>query len=1540
MDPSSTAPGGVHRARLFTGICLALIPTGASFAIVSNILVPLKQEFILTNYHVGLIGGAALWGMAISLLVLGPLLEVFGLKNGARFAFVAHLAGITLMIAAVTRAGDPSAFWILMAGAATLAVGNGMIEVAGNPLVAALFPEDKTTRLNWFHAFFPIGIVAGGLVGFALATWGGTFGRWPYQLAVIYLPILAYGWMVLPERFPKTENAEAGLPVAEMFRYTLTHPLFLLMLAMMAITTSIELGPMRWVPAVLQAVGMHGILVLVWISGWMVVLRLLATHFVERLAPTGMLLSAAILTGAGLLGLSFVEGLWSALAVATLFAWGVAFFFPTMVGVVSEKLPKTGSLGIVLTAGVGLGAAGGVGVPLMGKIADQYLAEALDPARTVALLESVEERFPLYLERAGSAVDVASLGYRDQDVEEALEATRTALSGYRESGVMPGDATANALRAIVASRLPDEPLIGTAGALLQPAEARGGQVSFRFVAPMALILIAVFGTMYVRDRRSGGYRAVRLDVVRETGAGAVAGGAAAVGASLGGAAAGAPASSGRAATRAPSGGGASGKALVLSLLMAAGAGTVPDQVAAQDEGSASRPAASGPERLRVLFLGDDGHHRPSERARQVLPVLAANGIDLFYTDRPAELNAAALEPYHALVLYNNHAAIERRELNALLDFVRGGRGLVVLHCASASFQNSEEFIRLVGAAFKSHGTGTFGAVRVAPDHPIVRGVPAFETWDETYVHTKHNPVNRTVLEVRREGGHEEPWTWVRTYGAGRVFYTAWGHDQRTWGNAGFQELLGRGIRWTAGDWALEMPVADPGVEYVDLEVPLPTYLRPPAEWNTLGEPIERAQAALPTDASLRLATLRPGFRAEPYAVEPMIGNIIDFTWDARGRMWAVETQDYPNNLLPDGEPGNDRILILEDTDADGRADRTTVFADGLNLATSLVLVNGGLVVAQAPHILFFEDTDGDDRADTRRTIMTGWPRDDTHGTPSNFRYGFDNQVLASVGYNGFRGTVDGVTYERGDFGAGYFRFRPDGSSLDYLARTSNNTWGVALTEDGYVFGSTANRRPSNYVHIPGRYYRALGVREPTLPSIEDSPDIYAVGRALQVDQFDMYTAAAAHEIYTARAFPPEYWNRVAFVAEPTGHLVGMFELEDAGSTFVARNRWSLMASRDQWTAPVQVKVGPDGALWVSDFYTLVAQHNPTPEDMQGCCERGPGNAYETPNRDRLHGRVYRIVHEGAPPAAPMRLDGAGPEQLVEALRHDNMFWRMTAQRLLVERGGRDVVPALVAMVRDHTVDHLGLNVGALHALWTLDGLGALADAGEARDAARAALHHPAGSLRHAALMVLPRDERLLDDLLAAGILPERASPTPVDYTVPTAVLQDADPKVRLQALLTVSELPASPRAAASVSAALLTPSNARDAWLPDAAAMAGAPQGPDFLAELVRREVPSDSVAVAGIGRAVEMMARFHAAEGEAAAMVTLVSAAPDATPALASALLDGIAEGWPEERAIALSAEQRAALRAAAGRASPELTPGLDAVAQRWQTPDLFRTP
>ncbi|MDZ7720131.1 MAG: MFS transporter [Balneolaceae bacterium] len=163
----------LERKKLFAGICLALLPTAFSFILVSNILGQLKNEFILTNADVGYIGGAALWGMAISLLVIGPFLEKIGLKKATIGAFVGHISGVTLFLIGYLFAGDPSAFWILFLGAIGMGVGNGMIEVAGNPLTAALYPDNKTTKLNLFHSFYPGGLVVGGLLGWIMTQIGG-----------------------------------------------------------------------------------------------------------------------------------------------------------------------------------------------------------------------------------------------------------------------------------------------------------------------------------------------------------------------------------------------------------------------------------------------------------------------------------------------------------------------------------------------------------------------------------------------------------------------------------------------------------------------------------------------------------------------------------------------------------------------------------------------------------------------------------------------------------------------------------------------------------------------------------------------------------------------------------------------------------------------------------------------------------------------------------------------------------------------------------------------------------------------------------------------------------------------------------------------------------------------------------------------------------------------------------------------------------------------------------------------------------------------
>jgi putative membrane-bound dehydrogenase-like protein len=594
-------------------------------------------------------------------------------------------------------------------------------------------------------------------------------------------------------------------------------------------------------------------------------------------------------------------------------------------------------------------------------------------------------------------------------------------------------------------------------------------------------------------------------------------------------------------------------ALLLTLSACASAGSV--------EGARAPGAErASQDRLNVLFLGDNGHHQPWQRLKVAKPGLASQGLEIVYTDQVSDLREEVLSRYDALMIYGNQPRMTDEQLQALLNFIRNGGGLVAVHSASASFQDNEEFVRLVGGAFKSHGEGTFRTVRTQPDHPAVRDLPEVESWDETYVHSKLSPDN-VVLAVRRDQHGEEPWTWVRNFGQGRVFYTAWGHDQRTWSNPAFQQLLAQGTKWAAGDWALAIRPPQPPAGRMSLEVPLPYY--PAGErWGTTGEPIRQAPTPIPAAQSQPLIVLPPGFRAELFAEEPMVVNPIDVQWDARGRLWALETVDYPNDFSEDGV-GNDRLVILEDTNGNGRADRRTVFAEGLNIPTSFVFANGGVIVAQAPNFVFLKDTSGDDRADVRQVIMGGWGTFDTHAGPSNLRYGFDNQIWGAVGYSAYRG-LD----EKGDslrFGQAIYRFRPDGSGLEHVASFSNNTWGLGFNETFDVFGSTANNTHAVYVGIPHRYSNGVNGFFPRAGSlkIDGHYEMRPITPNIrQVDVFGGFTSAAGFNLYTARSFPREYWNRVALVSDPTGHLLHRAILERNGAGYLERDGWNLLAGAE------------------------------------------------------------------------------------------------------------------------------------------------------------------------------------------------------------------------------------------------------------------------------------------------------------------------------------------------------------------------------------------
>jgi putative membrane-bound dehydrogenase-like protein len=803
--------------------------------------------------------------------------------------------------------------------------------------------------------------------------------------------------------------------------------------------------------------------------------------------------------------------------------------------------------------------------------------------------------------------------------------------------------------------------------------------------------------------------------------------------------------------------------------------------------------------IHILFLGDNGHHRPRDLFETLQNSFNAAGFDSTYRDTPEALTTENLASCDVLLLYNNLGVLSPDQEEALIAFVENGGGLVVVHSASAAFGNSDKYIELIGGRFQSHGAGTFSVLVNDTLHPAMNGISGFVLWDETYVHDRFAHDNR-VLMLREEGEGYEPVTWVRTRGKGRVFYTALGHDERTWEKEEFQELLERGIRWAAGELeGLPAPEKVPAKQpEIEKEVPVP----------------------LSPEESMKRMSLPEGFRAELFAAEPDIVNPIAFAFDARGRAWVAESVDYPNRPLPDGE-GHDRIKICEDTDGDGRADKFTVFAQGLNIPTSLVHANGGILVACAPDILFLKDTGGDDVADVRKVLLTGFGKEDTHAVHSNFLYGFDNWIWATIGYSGAKINIGDVTHE---FRQGLFRFRPDGSGLEFVTNTTNNTWGLGIDEENEVFASTANGQHSVHLSIPNRFYESVhGFSGNGSLGIEAHEFFHPISRVRQVDHHGMFTAAAGHAPYTARSFPKSYWNRKAFVCEPTGHLIHTNVMAKKGSSYSALDGWNLLASEDEWTAPVAAEVGPDGAVWFLDWYNFIIRHNPTPPGFV----TGAGNAYETPMRDKEHGRIYRIVHEDSRPSKTYDLDNATPDELVGALSSDNLFWRRHAQRLLVEKEDKSVLHRLAMLASDPSLDETGNNPAAVHALWTMQGLGAFE--GETPDPriwselAMEALGHPAAAVRKAALGVLPPNLDSLQSILTRGIL------------------SDPDPRVRRQALLALSDLPS----LAAVGKNLIEIFNdlrdskdLKDPWLATAATIAAARHDAAFLQAVANLDDP------------------------------------------------------------------------------------------------------
>lgn len=502
-------------------------------------------------------------------------------------------------------------------------------------------------------------------------------------------------------------------------------------------------------------------------------------------------------------------------------------------------------------------------------------------------------------------------------------------------------------------------------------------------------------------------------------------------------------------------------------------------------------------------------------------------------------------------------------------------------------------------------------------------------------------------------------------------------------------------------------------------------------------------------------TLRvpPGFEVQLVAAEPDIQKPLNMAFDDRGRLWLTDSVEYPRPV-PVDQPGRDTIKILEDTDGDGRADKITTFADGLNIPMGLYPYKDGVIAFSIPYIWHLRDTNGDGRCDVREKLYgpMGYERD-THGMNNAFRRGFDGWLYACHGFNNETRVKGTDGHEIHMQSGNTYRMRLDGSRVEHFTWGQVNPFGMTFDPLGNLFTADCHSKPI-YQLLRNGYYPSFGKPHDGLGFVPP-----------MMDHLHGSTAIAGVASYDSGEFPPEYRGNM-FSGNVMTSRVNRNSLVFRGATIRAKEEPDFVVSDDPWFRPADVQLGPDGALYVSDFYNRIIGHYEVPLDH--------------PGRDRTSGRIWRIVYRGvgqvSQPAIPDRQAGKPAphqprdltrlsiDQLLAALDDANQTYRLLALNRLVDAVGSEAAPAIAKAFAGSTSGRL-----RSHALWALFRLNALTD--EQLESAAKDQHREPRVHAMKVLAEMPRWSELQRRLALTG-------------------LQDADPFVRLAAADALARHPA------------------------------------------------------------------------------------------------------------------------------------------------------